>query len=177
MIIGAHDRAGGVGRGRGERVFVICRINIGSSVIHNNELGSLINEIYLGKAFFVRARSSPSRAVSPSRLDSHCQTKHHVPLSIHSISFVRPLPLPSRTPLPRPMTGVITFLCCSDTRWYVTGSICPGARVRNSERYLLGIARRGETRNGKLRRNAKCDSAIANTCVGGTPLLVPWTRP
>lgn len=58
------------------------------------------------------------------------------------------------------MTGVITFLCCSDTRRYVTaaGSICPGARVRSGKCYLFGITpadRPAEAKNEELgQRNA-----------------------
>lgn len=56
------------------------------------------------------------------------------------------------------MTGVITFLCCSDTRRYVTaaGSICPAAPTPCSQwQMLFARDNASETKNEKLRqRNA-----------------------
>lgn len=91
----------------------------------------------------------------------HCQTKHHVPPSIQPTSsyfssssssspssssfFSFTLVLFFAFFRSFPMTGVITFLCCSDTRPYVTAarSICLEARrVRNGKCYLLGITSR-----------------------------------
>lgn len=71
------------------------------------------------------------------------------------------------------MTGVITFLCCSDTRRYVTaaGSICPvapAARVRNGKCYLSGITPDGENGEERGIQTTKCDSAIANVCEGSS---------
>lgn len=117
------------------RVFVISKINIGSSIIHNNDLSSLANEIYPGKVFPrpVRSPRATSRFALPNQTSR--PSLNSLDLS-HSLSLFlsRPLALsPSRRTPPSsrafPMTGVITFLCCSDTRWYVTaaGSICPVA--------------------------------------------------
>ena len=48
------------------RVFVISKINIGSSIIHSNDLSSLTNEIYLSAAKFSRVAPGRSpRATSP----------------------------------------------------------------------------------------------------------------
>lgn len=79
------------------------------------------------------------------------------------------------------MTGVITFLCCSDTRWYVTaaGSICPVAPApvfaMANVICSFGItpapagrtARRDEERGTQT---TKCDSTIANVSEGSSCL-------
>lgn len=50
------------------------------------------------------------------------------------------------------MTGVITFLCCSDTRRYVTaaGSICPVAPACSQWQMLFARNNAGETKKEKL---------------------------
>lgn len=78
-------------------------------------------------------------------------------LNITSLpQFTRPPP--RRHSRPFPMTGVITFLCCSDTRRYVTaaGSICLAAPTPCSQwQMLFARDNASETKNEKLRqRNA-----------------------
>lgn len=91
---------------------------------------------------FISTKFSPLS----SALDSHCQTKHHVPPSIHSTSSSPPL-----APVPDDRSNYIFMLFrheavrdCSGDQFVPR----PRHRVRNGKCYLLGITlARRRTRN------------------------------
>lgn len=107
---------------------------------------SLTNEIYFDKVFSAPHPYSFSHSIRIAKLNITSLPQFTRPLPRHHLSR------------PFPMTGVITFLCCSDTRRYVTaaGSICPAAPAPCSQwQMLFARDNASETKNEKLRqRNA-----------------------